>query len=71
MVDRLEQDFDGKVEFRLYNLERDPSANSIADEYGVRFVPTFVFLDSDGNTVDQWVGGLSEDDLRKKLDALD
>lgn len=71
MVDRLREEFEGRVEFRLYNLDLDPDASSVADRFDVRYIPTFIFMDSRGNQVDVHVGSLSEDDLRSLLDSLE
>ncbi len=71
MVDRLRAEFEGRVEFRLYNLDSDADASSVADQFAIRYVPTFIFIDTDGDQVDEHVGALSEDDLRAILDSLE
>ncbi len=71
VVDRLRTEFDGRVEFRLYNFDHDDDASSVADEYAVRYVPTFIFLDSSGDLVDQRVGAMPEEDLRDLLNSLE
>lgn len=70
VVDRLRTEYQGTVEFRIFNLDQDPSAGEEADRFGVRYVPTFVFLDSSGEQVDLRVGSLAESDLRGILDGL-
>jgi thioredoxin-like negative regulator of GroEL len=70
VVDRLEQEFEGEIEFRLLNFDHDEDAAAEGDRFGVRYVPTFVFLDSDGEQVDLVVGALPEADLRSKLESI-
>ena len=70
VVDGLRQDYEGVVEFRVYNFDRDPDAEQAAAPFGVQFVPTFVFIDSNGEVVDQRVGGVDETELRGLLDSL-
>ena len=70
MVDGLKSDYEGTVEFRIYNFDRDPDAEQAAAPFGVQFVPTFVFVDSNGEIVDQRVGAVEEDELRSLLDSL-
>ena len=69
MVDRLSKRYEGKVEVRRLNAD-DAVTQQLADTFGVQYVPTFVFIDRGGNRVDQVVGGLTEQDLAKKLDSL-
>jgi thioredoxin-like negative regulator of GroEL len=71
VVDRLRQEFDGEVAFTLVNMDADPQASSLGSEYAIRFVPTFVFLDSKGDEVEQRVGAIDEDVLRDALEALE
>lgn len=69
VVDRLEQRYGIKVEFRRLNANA-PSTQQLANSFGVRYVPTFVLVGKDGSRVDQVVGEASEQDLARKLDAL-
>jgi thioredoxin-like negative regulator of GroEL len=70
VVDRLKTQYQGKVEFRLYNVEKDAEGAQLANEFGAQFVPTFVLVNSDGSRADTIVGSVSEEQLRKALDAL-
>jgi thioredoxin-like negative regulator of GroEL len=69
VVDRLKQRYEGKVEFRRLDANAQ-STQSLADAYGVQYVPTFVLLGSDGQRVDEVVGEIAEQDLARKLDTL-
>lgn len=70
VVDGLEQEYEGIVEFRVYNFDRDPDANQAAAPFGVQYVPTFVFVSSSGEMVDQRIGAVDEAELRSLLDSL-
>ncbi|HAL29678.1 MAG TPA: hypothetical protein DCP20_03045 [Coriobacteriia bacterium] len=70
VVDRLSVEYEGVVEFRLMNAETDPSSQELATTFGLQYVPSFVFLDSDGTQRDLIVGEVSEADLRATLDSL-
>ncbi|HSK48219.1 MAG TPA: thioredoxin family protein [Coriobacteriia bacterium] len=70
VVDGLKKEYEGKVEFRLYNVETDPKGVELANAMGVNLVPTFVFVNSDGVQAGTQVGGASAEDLRAKLDSL-
>ena len=70
MVDRLKTEYEGIVEFRLINVEADPQGPTLMAQYNAQYVPTFVFLNSDGSQSTIVVGAQSEDVLRSALDAL-
>lgn len=68
VVDRLKKEYAGRVEIVL--LKDGQEATEKAQQFGVQYVPTFVFLKADGTRIDQVVGGMSEEQMRQKLDAL-
>lgn len=70
VVDGLAKEYEGKVEFRRYNVETDPTGVDLANSMGVTLVPTFVFVNSDGVAAGTTVGGATEVDLRAKIDQL-
>lgn len=70
VVDGLQKEYDGKVEFRLYNVEKDQAGVELANELGVTAVPTFLFVNSDGVQAGTQIGSASAEDMRTKLDAL-
>ena len=43
---------------------------SIADAYNVNGIPATFFIDSDGQIVDTWVGGISEENLTTRIEKL-
>jgi thiol:disulfide interchange protein len=70
VVDRLQPEYEGVVEFRLINADTDSEAAALMQEYQLAYVPTFVFVNPDGTVEDQIVGAVAEEELREKLDAL-
>jgi thioredoxin-related protein len=71
VVDRLEKQYAGKVDVKRMSLNGDDAAaEALASKYGVQYVPTFVFVDSQGGQQGVLVGETAESALRAKLDAL-
>lgn len=71
MVDRLKQAYAGKVDFRVYTDSPSGSeGDELARSFGIQYVPTFIFINSDGSTAGIKVGAPSEADLRAGIDAL-
>jgi thiol-disulfide isomerase/thioredoxin len=70
VVDGLKKEYEGRVEFRLYNLGSDQAGIELADKLGVTAVPTFVFVNADGVTAQTKVGPGSADEMRAQLDKL-
>ena len=65
-VEKLAEEYNGKVEIRKVNVDEN---RAIAAKFGVRSIPTLVFMK--GNTiVDKVKGGLGETIIRRKLEAL-
>ncbi len=70
VVDGLKAKYEGKVEFRILNVETDAEANQLANSMGVTGVPTFIFVNSDGVQAGRIVGSIPEGKLVEALDAL-
>jgi thioredoxin-like negative regulator of GroEL len=71
VVDRLETAYAGKVDVKRMSLNGDdPAAEQMATTFGVQYIPTFVFVDSQGAQQGIVVGEVAESTLRAKLDAL-
>jgi thioredoxin-related protein len=70
VVDRLTGEYEDVVEIRALNVENDEEAARLASGFRVQYVPTFVFVDAEGTTVETLVGEVSEADLRDALDAI-
>ncbi len=71
VVDRLKQEYEGRVEFRIYDVDKSSEGQELMRSYGAQYVPTFVFVNSDGVEVDRAVGETSEAEMRRMLDALE
>lgn len=70
VVDRLKKQYEGKVEFKLYNVDNSAEGNQLMAQFNAKYVPTFVFLNKDGSVSTQKVGETPEADMKKALDAL-
>ncbi len=70
VVDRLEKEYEGTVDILKMNVDAGGEAGSLASRYRVQYVPTFVFVNSDGTIADTIVGEAKESDLRDALDGL-
>lgn len=71
IVNGLIEEYEGKVAIRVYNVESAGEGLDLANEYGVQYVPSFVFVDSEGEYVDMIIGEVSEEQLKDALDALE
>ena len=71
MVNGLKAEYEGKVEFQILNVEKDAEGAKLADTFGAQYVPTFVFVNSDGTQSGQLVGTQSEAQMKAELDKLD
>lgn len=69
MVDGLKQEYEGTVEFKLYNVDESSEGADLMHGYGARLVPTFVFLNADGSKSEMFAGG-TEAQIRAALDKL-
>lgn len=70
MVNKLRQEYEGKVKFELINADTNPDAQTLMKRYGVTGFPTFVFVNSDGTVAGKLLGAVPEQQLRDGLDAL-
>jgi thioredoxin-like negative regulator of GroEL len=70
LVERLEQTYTGKVEFRRLNVESDQAAIDLANKMGVQYVPTFVFVNSNGVIAKNVVGGMTEQNMAAAVESL-
>lgn len=70
IVNGLKPQYEDEVAIRMYDVESSAEGNRLAQDYGVQFVPTFVFVNADGTVADTLIGEVSEDTLKASLDAL-
>ena len=65
LVEELSKEYDGKAVVGKVNVDLQ---GSIAAQFGVRNIPTIVFL-KNGELVDKVVGAVPKDQLAEKLDT--
>lgn len=68
IVHGLEVEFYDQVNFVYLNID-DPKTTEFKRELGFGYQPHFFLIDGQGNTIEQWVGAVSEETLRTALDA--
>lgn len=66
VVEELAAEYEGKVLIGKCDVEDN---DEIVARYGVRNIPTIVFI-KDGRTVDKQVGAVSKDVLKEKIEKL-
>jgi hypothetical protein len=70
VVDGLQQEFVGRMEFRIHkNVNDDAVGSKLASKHGVSAVPTMMLVSPSGTEIERWVGATSADELRRAFDA--
>lgn len=69
IVDGLAKEFEGKVDFRIIDVNFSESQN-LVNSFRIQYVPTFAFATEEGKVVELYIGGISESDFRKKIESL-
>ena len=70
LVEGLSSSYGGRIEFRRLNVETDQNAIALANTLGLQYVPTFVYVNTDGAIAKTVVGEQTEPAMRAALDAL-
>jgi len=70
VVDGLQQQYKGKVDFRLYDVDNGTEGSALMQQFGSQYVPTFVFVNRDGSVATQKVGSMTSAELQQTLDSL-
>lgn len=65
VVEKLEKELQGKVEFIKINVDADQAA---ASKYGVMGIPTFI-VEKDGKEIARKTGFIPEDELLKLING--
>lgn len=68
LFESLEKKYEGRVAFKAVNVDED---KVLADKFGIEAIPTFVFLDKNGNEISRIVGMASEEELTNALNAIE
>lgn len=61
---KLAEDFAGEYNFVSIDIDEHPE---LAEKYQIQAVPTFIFLDADGNEGNRKTGAISEEEFRDEL----
>lgn len=64
IFEKVGENFVGKVNFGKVNIENN---QELAQKFEVSSIPNFVLF-KDGKVVEQFVGGMTEEDLSEKLE---
>jgi len=67
IVHGLEVEFHNRVEFIYLNIE-DNANDDFKKELGYRYQPHFFLLNEEGEILQQWLGPVAEDELRRTLE---
>ena len=66
VIDRLAQNYDGRLQFAKVNVDDDPD---LASTYQVQGIPTLILFHG-GQVVGRFVGYLSPEQLTRELNAI-
>jgi thioredoxin-like negative regulator of GroEL len=66
IVHGLEAEYSGKINFVYLDID-DPANDGFKRQLGFRYQPHILLLNGDGTIIQQWLGPVSEDDLRTAL----
>ncbi len=69
IVDRLKKEFEGIVDIRIIDVNLAQNQN-LVNSFRIQYVPTFAFATREGKVTEIYIGGISEGDLRKKVQSL-
>ncbi|TLM78312.1 MAG: hypothetical protein FDZ75_09125 [Actinobacteria bacterium] len=70
VVDGLEKQYTGKVEFKRYNVDNDAEGQKLMEQFKAQYVPTFVFVNADGTIANTLVGEVAETAMQAELNKL-
>ena len=71
MVDGLKTEVANRFDVKVMNLSQaDAAMEQLANELKVEYVPTFVFVNSDGTIGKTTVGGITKEEMLNELAKL-
>ncbi len=71
MVDGLAQKYAGRYDIRVMNSSTgSPEVGELAEKYGIEYVPTFVFVNTDGTESARIVGAVPVGQIEGELAKL-
>lgn len=65
----LKEEYVGQAEFIVADLDQIESER-LAEKFNVRYIPTFYFIDQEGEIVSEEAGQLNYDDMAARLEAI-
>lgn len=71
VVDGLIPEYEGRVAIRKFDVESSEVGMALAEEYGIQYVPSFVFVSSSGEHIDTIIGEVPKSTLTDGLDSLE
>ena len=70
VVANIEKDYKGKVEFKLFDVEKNSLGSRLMRELGQAYVPAFYVVDENNEVVEKWTGERDEQEIRDLLDRI-
>lgn len=68
IVHGLEDEYQEQMNFVYLDID-DPATSSFKKQLGYRVQPHFFLLDENGAILKQWLGRVSEEELRENIEA--
>lgn len=65
-IEKLSEEYEGKVKIGKLNVEDSPQTSS---QYGIMSIPAFKIFKG-GQVIEEFVGAMSESDLKAKIDSV-
>jgi len=69
IVDELSEKYQNDIDFKIMDINSREGQKE-ASQYGVSYVPTFIFQKTDGEIKDKIVGSIGRDVLENKIIEL-
>lgn len=66
VLDELSKDFKGKVKFAKVNVEDNPE---LAQKFNIMSIPNFVLF-KEGKQTEQFMGSMSSEDFKEKIEKF-
>lgn len=70
VVANIQKDYEGKVEFKLFDVEKNSLGSRLMRELGQAYVPAFYVVDENHEVVEKWTGERDEQEIRDLLDTI-
>ncbi|MGF7184112.1 thioredoxin-like negative regulator of GroEL [Desulfitispora alkaliphila] len=65
----LKEEYEDQVTFVIVDVET-ADGNALANDFGVRYIPAFFYVDSSGGVVAEDVGRLSKSALEQNINKI-